>query len=179
MRASYGKSFEFVNAQFHLNTSVAPPWGSECGSTRRRAAWTIRSSASGRADEHLPGHLDQQAPFSLNGPFLSLSNDMTPTTVHMWNITVERQFARTWLASAGYVGSRTNNIWESTPLNNALFVHDHRRRAERGEPERAPAVHARGSGERPFYGSRTGMSPMARSATTACCCRFGGSAAAA
>ncbi len=29
VRASYGKSFEFVNGQFHLNTSVAPPWGSE------------------------------------------------------------------------------------------------------------------------------------------------------
>ena len=27
-----------------------------------------------------------------------------------------------WFASAGYLGSRTNNIWESTPLNNALFV---------------------------------------------------------
>ncbi len=29
VRASYGRSYEFVNAQFHLNTSVAPPWGSE------------------------------------------------------------------------------------------------------------------------------------------------------
>ena len=29
VRASYGKSYEFVNGQFHLNTSVAPPWGSE------------------------------------------------------------------------------------------------------------------------------------------------------
>src|SRR4029079_13491816 len=27
-----------------------------------------------------------------------------------------------WLASAGYVGSRTNNLWESTPLKNGLFV---------------------------------------------------------
>jgi hypothetical protein len=64
---------------------------------------------------------DQNAPFSLNGPFLSLSDDMKSTSVDMWNITVERQIER-WVMSAGYVGSRTNNIWESTPLNNALFV---------------------------------------------------------
>jgi hypothetical protein len=40
----------------------------------------------------------------------------------MWNVAVERQLGRSWLASAGYVGSRTNNLWESFPLNNALFV---------------------------------------------------------
>jgi hypothetical protein len=40
----------------------------------------------------------------------------------MWNATLERQLGTGWLASAGYVGSRTNNLWESTPLNNALFV---------------------------------------------------------
>ena len=34
---------------------------------------------------------DQNAPFSLNGPFLSLSNDMTSTHVDQWNVTVERQ----------------------------------------------------------------------------------------
>ena len=40
----------------------------------------------------------------------------------MWNVTVERQLGARWLTSAGYVGSRTNNLWESVPLNNALFV---------------------------------------------------------
>ena len=36
-------------------------------------------------------------------------------------MTLERQLSGRWFASAGYVGSRTNNIWESTPLNNAIF----------------------------------------------------------
>ena len=112
-----------MNAQFHLNTSVAPPWGSEV---------RLNSPPGGLDDPFLgspggqtnifPVTFDQNAPFSLNGPFLSLSNDMESDHVDMWNVTVERQLARTWLASAGYVGSRTNNIWESTPLNNALFV---------------------------------------------------------
>jgi hypothetical protein len=123
VRASYGRSFEFVNAQFHLNTSVAPPWGSEV---------RLNAPPGGLDNPFLgnPGGLtnifpvtfDQNAPFSLNGPFLSLSNDMAPTTVDMWNVAIERQFAGNWLVSAGYVGSRTNHIWESMPLNNARYV---------------------------------------------------------
>jgi hypothetical protein len=122
IRASYGRSYEFVNGQFHLNTSVAPPWGSEV---------RINSPAGGLDNPFInaqgqtnifPVTFDQNAPFSLNGPFLSLSNDMASTHVDQWNVTVERQITPTWFASIGYVGSRTSNIWESTPLNNAAFV---------------------------------------------------------
>jgi hypothetical protein len=121
VRASYGRSFEFVNAQFHLNTSVAPPWGSEV---------RINSPLGGLDNPFIntqgqtnifPVTFDQNAPFSLNGPFLSLSNDMAATHVDQWNVAVERQLTSSWFASAGYLGSRTNNIWESTPLNNAVF----------------------------------------------------------
>ena len=152
VRASYGKSYEFVNAQFHLNTSVAPPWGSEV---------RLNAPPGGLDDPFLgnpngntnifpiPSTLNKDnAVFSLNGPYESLNNDMTSTSVHLWNITVERQFGTGWLASAGYVGSKTNNIWESTPINNAQFVHGRRRSAERREPERPPSADAGGSGER-------------------------------
>ena len=121
VRASYGRSFEFVNGQFHLNTSVAPPWGSEV---------RINSSPGGLDNPFLgsgqtnifPVTFDQNAPFSPNGPFLSLSDDLRATHVDLWNVTIERQIGTSWFASAGYVGSRTSNIWESTPLNNARFV---------------------------------------------------------
>jgi hypothetical protein len=126
VRASYGKSFEFVNAQFHLNTSVAPPWGAE-----------VRLNAPpGGLDNPFLGNpggntnifpipttlTKDNAVFSLNGPYESLNNNMKSTSVHLWNVTVEQQFGTSWIASAGYVGSHTNNIWETTPLNNALLV---------------------------------------------------------
>jgi hypothetical protein len=123
IRAAYGRSYEFVNGQFHLNTSVAPPWGSEV---------RLNAPPGGLDNPYLgnpggntnifPVTFDQNAPFSLNGPFLSLSNDMKSTSVDMWNVSFERQLGARWLASAGYVGSRTNNLWESVPLNNGLFV---------------------------------------------------------
>ncbi len=46
---------------------------------------------------------------------------MAATHVDQWNVNVERQLTSSWFASVGYLGSRTNNIWESSPLNNAVF----------------------------------------------------------
>jgi hypothetical protein len=122
LRASYGKSYEFVNAQFHLNTSVAPPWGSEVRLSNPPGGLDdpFLGSPSGQTNI-FPVTFDQSAPFSLNGPFLSLTNNLESTSVHSFNVTVERQLTGRWFATAGYVGSKTNNIWESTPLNNALF----------------------------------------------------------
>jgi len=121
VRASYGRAYEFVNAQFHLNTSVAPPWGSEIRINSPSGGLDNPFiNASGQTNI-FPVTFDQNAPFSLNGPFLSLSNDMASTHVDQWNVTVERQITPAWFASAGYLGSKTSNIWESTPLNNAVF----------------------------------------------------------
>ena len=123
VRAAYGKAYEFVNAQFHLNTSVAPPWGSEIRLNNPPGGLDNPFLGSpGGQTNIFPVTFDQNAPFSLNGPFLALTNDMIATNVHSFNVTVERQLGGRWFASAAYVGTRTNNIWESRPLNNALFI---------------------------------------------------------
>ncbi len=80
VRASYGKSFEFVNAQFHLNTSVAPPWGSEVRLNQPLGGLDNPFLNTQGQTNIFPVTFDQNAPFSLNGPFLSLSNDMASTT---------------------------------------------------------------------------------------------------
>ncbi|MEO8256984.1 MAG: carboxypeptidase regulatory-like domain-containing protein [Acidobacteriota bacterium] len=123
VRAAFGRSYEFVNGQFHLNTSVAPPWGSEIRLNAPPGGLDDPFLGSPGGNTNIfPVTFDQNAPFSVNGPFLSLSDNMTSTHVDMWNVSVERQLGARWLASVGYVGSRTSNLWESTPLNNGLFI---------------------------------------------------------
>ena len=76
----------------------------------------------GRADEHLPGHLRSERAV--------LAERTVPQPEQQHGVHhrphVERHGraagGRAGSFSAGYVGSRTNNIWESTPLNNGLFV---------------------------------------------------------
>ncbi|HEY9465943.1 MAG TPA: TonB-dependent receptor [Vicinamibacterales bacterium] len=123
LRAGYGRAYEFVNAQFHLNTSVAPPWGSEVRLNNPPGGLDNPFLGSpGGQTNIFPVTFDQNAPFSLNGPFISLSNDLVATNVDSFNVTLERQFTARWTGSIGYVGNRTHNIWESKPLNNALFI---------------------------------------------------------
>jgi hypothetical protein len=123
VRASYGKSYEFVNGQFHLNTSVAPPWGSEVRLNAPPGGLDNPFLGNpGGQTNIFPVTFDQNATFSLNGPFLSLTNDLVATNVHSFNATVERQLTGRWFVTVGYLGTRTNNIWESTPLNNAIFM---------------------------------------------------------
>jgi carboxypeptidase family protein len=118
VRASYGRSFDFVNAQFHLNTSNAPPWGDEIRIVNPPGGLDNPFQGSGQTNIFPTPTASPDVPFTLFGPYLSLNYDMTTPYVDLWNVTVERQLSTNWVVSAGYVGSHTSNILESTPLNN-------------------------------------------------------------
>ncbi len=137
-----------MNGQFHLNTSVAPPWGSEVRLNAPPGGLDNPFLGSpGGQTNIFPVTFDQNAPFSLNGPFLSLSNDMASTNVHTLNVTVERQ-----VAAMGRVGRLRRQ-----PHEQHLGVHaaqqravrpGQRRGAQHRQHERAPPVDARRSGQR-------------------------------
>ncbi len=118
VRAAYGRSFDFVNAQFHLNTSNAPPWGDEIRITNPAGGLDNPFLGSGQGNIFPTPTASPDVVFTPFGPYLSLNYDMKTPYVDLWNVTVERQFSTNWVVSAGYVGSRTSNILESTPLNN-------------------------------------------------------------
>ena len=118
IRAAYGRSFDFVNAQFHLNTSNAPPWGDEIRITNPPGGLDSPFQGSGQPNIFPTPTASPGVVFTQFGPYLSLNYDMKTPYVDLWNVTVERQIAATWVVSAGYVGSRTVDILESTPLNN-------------------------------------------------------------
>ena len=118
VRASYGRSYDFVNAQFHLNTSNAPPWGDEIR-VNNPAGGLDRPFVGADQPNIFPTQAaSPDVPFTLFGPYLSLNYDMKTPSVDLWNVTVERQIAPSLMVSAGYIGSHTQHILESTPLNN-------------------------------------------------------------
>jgi hypothetical protein len=119
VRASYGRSFDFINAQFHLNTSNAPPWGDEIRITNPPGGLDNPFVGSGQTNIFPTPTASPDVVFTQFGPYLSLNYDMKTPYVDLWNVTVERQSSTNWVASVGYVGSHTSNILETTPLNNA------------------------------------------------------------
>ena len=56
--------------------------------------------------------LDQNAPFSPNGPYLVPPSDIETTRVHSWNASLQRQFGNDLAVSASYIGNYTLNLWD-------------------------------------------------------------------
>ncbi|PYR41297.1 MAG: hypothetical protein DMF93_08735 [Acidobacteria bacterium] len=127
LRSSYGVSYDFVNGQYHLNTAIAPPWGSDV---------RIQSPVGGFDNPFLgyPGgnpfplpfdsNAGERAPanarFSPGANYLAVDPDIHPTTVQSYNVSLQRQIAGNWVASASYIGAYTTHLWNMKALNYGL-----------------------------------------------------------
>jgi hypothetical protein len=119
VRAGYSLAYDFVNAQYHLNTSIAPPWGAE---VRLPSVSLDNPFATLPGGNPFPRSFDANAAFPLFGPFLSVDPDTPNTTMHSWNATVQRQIGANMVASATYIGNHTSNLWNMKALNPAVFL---------------------------------------------------------
>ena len=127
LRSSYGMSYDFVNGQYHLNTAIAPPWGSDV---------RIQSPVGGLDNPFLgyPGgnpfplpfdsNAGQAAPanarFSPGANYLAIDPNIHPTTVQSYNASLQRQVGSNWVASASYIGAYTTHLWNMKALNYGL-----------------------------------------------------------
>jgi hypothetical protein len=48
--------------------------------------------------------------------------DLNPMEVRQWNVSYQRQFASSWMASVTYLGNRTSNTWIGRELNPAVYT---------------------------------------------------------
>jgi Carboxypeptidase regulatory-like domain len=120
IRASYGLAYDFINAQFFASTSLASPWGDLTtipGPISLSDPW-----ATFPGGNIFPVTFSQDAPFANFGSFIALSPDLNTTSVHQWNLSIQRQFGSNWLVSATYAGSETEHLWGSFQLNPGTIV---------------------------------------------------------
>jgi hypothetical protein len=60
--------------------------------------------------------------FPLQGTYVTMPLNLDPMQVRQWNVSYQRQFATTWMASATYLGNRTKNTWIGRELNPAVYI---------------------------------------------------------
>ena len=48
--------------------------------------------------------------------------DLKPTYMHQWNLSIQRQFGSDWLVTANYVGNSTIHLTAADELNPAVFL---------------------------------------------------------
>jgi hypothetical protein len=120
VRVGYALANEFVNAQFFINTANAPPWGSEVRLTR--PAGGFDDPFAGSAVRNIfPVTFDQNAAFSLNGPYLVPPSELNNTKVHSWNVSFQQQLGDSTAVSASYIGNYTQNLWDVVTGNPGGF----------------------------------------------------------
>lgn len=117
VRASAGLGYDYPNAQFHLWTSIIPPFGSS--TTLNNPSFDDPWSAVA-AGNPFPRQFTSTTPFVVNGNYTVMSN-IDPAQAQNWNVAIQRQFGNDWLVSASYLGSHTIHMLGSEQLNPATF----------------------------------------------------------
>ena len=127
VRSSYGLSYDFVNAQYHLNTTIAPPWGSDVRITNPIGGFDnpFLGYPGGNPfplpfDSNAGTPAPPNARFSPAANYLAVDPNIHPTTVQAYNVSVQRQVSSSWVASASYIGTYTTHLWNMKALNYGL-----------------------------------------------------------
>ena len=120
IRASYGLTYDFPNAEYMLINANSPPYGNR----------TIVEDPSGRFDRpyaHIGGDphpilTNRDTVFIPYGAFGAIDPNLNSPRVQQWNVTIERQLGSVWQVAATYLGSYTDRLWNQVAINPGVFL---------------------------------------------------------
>ena len=120
VRAFYGLSYDYLPLQWRIGAGRAAPW----------VLQTTISPVGGLDDpwrgfaggDPFPLKLDQNAQFPVFGSYETTPYNIHTPEVSSWNLSIQRQIAADWLASASYIGSQAVHMWVQKPLNPAVYM---------------------------------------------------------
>ena len=121
LRAGYGVSYDFPNAEFHLMNAQAPPFGNRTRMADPSGGFDDPYRQLEGGDPH-PIETSRDTQFVQYGAFGTIDPDINSPRVQHWNVAVERQIAGRWRLAASYLGSRTDRLWNPVALNPGVFM---------------------------------------------------------
>jgi hypothetical protein len=121
IRSGYSLSYDFVNAQFHLNTSVAPPFNAEARIDNPVGGFDDpwRGTTNVGFFPFTPG---PSSVFPVTGPYISIPSDIEVPRQQSWNVSVQRQIGNDLAVSATYLGSYSDRLWNVRSLNPGVYI---------------------------------------------------------
>src|SRR5205823_10330435 len=103
VRASTGLGYDYPNAQYHLWTSIIPPWGSSTTIVNPVFSDPWATPGAGyNGINPFPVRFGPTTPFVAFGNFTVMTN-IKPAQVQSWNLSIQRQLGNDWLVSASYI----------------------------------------------------------------------------
>jgi hypothetical protein len=118
VRASYAYSYNFVSGEWNEDRVQSAPWGNITTINGVSLDDPWRTFPGGSPFPLIAG---AEARFTPYGTFQSAPYDIQTPTTSSWNLSVQRQIATDWLASASYIGSSIVHIWAQQSVNPAIY----------------------------------------------------------
>ena len=119
VRASYGLTYDFPNAEYQLINANSPPFGNRTLVEDPAGGFDDPYGGSGIQHPIITSPDTVYIPF---GAFGAVDPDLNSPRIQQWNVTIERQIGAAWQVSASYLGSYTDRLWNQVAINPGVFL---------------------------------------------------------
>jgi hypothetical protein len=117
IRAAFGLMHDNPELFYPERWTTNPPYASSVALGTNSGPfsnpWLGYTSPTGVAGDPFPG----AAIFPAQGTYVTVPPNVPVEYTMQWNLSYQRQIAKDWLATATYIGNRTNNIMGSNDIN--------------------------------------------------------------
>jgi len=120
IRSSYGLAYDFPTAEYHNINAQAPPFGNRSIIEDPTGLFDDPYRQFG-GDPH-PIVTSANTDYVAYGAFGTLDPDINSPRVQSWNVTVEQQIGTAWGASASYLGTHSDRLWNQVAINPGVFM---------------------------------------------------------
>jgi carboxypeptidase family protein len=119
VRASFAYGYVFLPGNWREDTAASIPWGGRVAINFPQGGLDNPWLGFGNPFPYL---VDRNAPFLPRGQYKSDPYDLKPPQTYSWNLSVQRQVAGNWVASASYLATRAMHVWGMNAINPAVFL---------------------------------------------------------
>jgi hypothetical protein len=120
VRASYGLTYDFPNAEYMLINANSPPFGNRSLVEDPPGGFDAPYAHLG-GDPH-PILTNRDTRYLPYGAFGAIDPDINSPRIQQWNVTIEQQLGTVWQVAASYIGSYTDRLWNQVAINPGVFL---------------------------------------------------------
>jgi hypothetical protein len=120
IRASWGIFYDFPHTLFYDSYGGEAPWAPNIAvPTPASFANPWQGYPGGNP---FPIHLTKDVAFPTSAGYLTVPLNLHTTYLEQWNLSIQRQFGKDWLAKASYIGNNTIHMWAPLTLDPSVYI---------------------------------------------------------